>query len=65
LHPSTRLPLVALDRILGNPQSLISSIEVHDTALSRVASDHLPIKARIEVAGAVSNFEPVRGRMAA
>lgn len=60
-----RFPLFALDRILGNPQSLISSIEVHDTALSRVASDHLPIKARINVAGAASNFEPVRGRMAA
>jgi endonuclease/exonuclease/phosphatase family metal-dependent hydrolase len=61
----SRLPLFALDRILGNPQSLISSIEVHDTALSRVASDHLPIKARIHAAGAASNFEPVRGRMAA
>ena len=61
----SRFPLFALDRILGNPQSLILGIEVHDTALSRVASDHLPIKARINVAGAASNFEAVRGRMAA
>ena len=61
----SRFPLFALDRILGNPQSLISGIEVHDTALSRVASDHLPIKARIDVAAAASNFVPVRGRMAA
>jgi endonuclease/exonuclease/phosphatase family metal-dependent hydrolase len=48
-----------------NPQSLISDIEVHDTALSRVASDHLPIKARINVAGAASNFQSVRGCVAA
>jgi endonuclease/exonuclease/phosphatase family metal-dependent hydrolase len=61
----SRFPLFALDRILGNPQRLISGIEVHDTALSRIASDHLPIKARINVAGAASSFEPVRGRMAA
>lgn len=61
----SRFPVLALDRILGNPQSLISNIEVHDTALARVASDHLPIKARIDVAGAASSFVPVRGKMAA
>lgn len=61
----SRLPLFALDRILSNPQSLISGIEVHHTALARVASDHLPIKAWIDVAGAASNLVPVRGRIAA
>lgn len=61
----SRFPLFALDRILGNPQSLISGIEVHDTALSRVASDHLPLKARIDVAGAATSLASARGRMAA
>ena len=42
-------PLLALDRILARPPSLISSIEVHNTPLSRVASDHLPIKARLDL----------------
>jgi endonuclease/exonuclease/phosphatase family metal-dependent hydrolase len=42
-----RLPLLPLDRILANPQSLVHSIEVHDTPLARIASDHLPVKAAI------------------
>lgn len=47
-YPS-RFPLLALDRILARPHSLISSIEVHDTPLARVASDHLPIKAHLDL----------------
>jgi endonuclease/exonuclease/phosphatase family metal-dependent hydrolase len=42
-----RLPLLPLDRILASPQSLVRSIEVHDTPLARIASDHLPVKAAI------------------
>jgi endonuclease/exonuclease/phosphatase family metal-dependent hydrolase len=49
----SRYPLLALDRILARPQEMISSIEVHQSALARVASDHLPIKARL-------NFDKVR-----
>ncbi|MBB5574429.1 endonuclease/exonuclease/phosphatase family metal-dependent hydrolase [Rhizobium paranaense] len=44
--PST-LPLLALDRIMANRRGLISTVEVHDSPLARVASDHLPIKAVI------------------
>jgi endonuclease/exonuclease/phosphatase family metal-dependent hydrolase len=55
----SRFPLLALDRILARPQAMISSIEVHRSPLARVASDHLPIKARLKLdglgAGAVSN----------
>lgn len=40
-------PLWALDRVLACPQSLIASLEVHDTDLARQASDHLPLKAGI------------------
>lgn len=39
------LPVLALDRILSNRPDLIRQVEVHDSPLARVASDHLPIKA--------------------
>jgi len=48
----SRFPMFALDRILANPAAMITSIEVHDSRLARVASDHLPIKARIDLAHA-------------
>lgn len=41
------LPLLALDRIMANRRGMISAVEVHDSPLARVASDHLPIKAVI------------------
>lgn len=47
----SRFPLLALDRILARPQTLISSLEVHRSQLARVASDHLPIKARLNLQG--------------
>ena len=48
----SRFPLFALDRILGNPHDLIAGIEVHDSPLARIASDHLPVKAWIDLGGA-------------
>ncbi len=48
----SRFPLLALDRILARPSNLITSMEVHHSALARVASDHLPLKARLSLAGA-------------
>ncbi|MGB6117029.1 MAG: endonuclease/exonuclease/phosphatase family protein [Mesorhizobium sp.] len=45
----SRLPVLALDRILASPANMISSIEVHQSTLARVASDHLPIKARLRL----------------
>lgn len=45
----SRFPLLALDRILARPAGLISSIEVHHSPLARVASDHLPVKARLRL----------------
>lgn len=61
----SRFPLFALDRILGNPHDLISGIEVHDTPLARIASDHLPIKARIDLEGASSQSPSEDGAIAA
>ena len=50
-----RMPLLALDRIMANRKGLISAVEAHDTPLSRVASDHLPIKAVVDLAAASEN----------
>lgn len=46
--PSWR-PIFAFDRILVEPQSALVSFAAHDTPLARVASDHLPVKAVLEV----------------
>ena len=45
----SRLPLLALDRIWTHPRSLLKRIGVHATPLARVASDHLPLVATLEV----------------
>jgi endonuclease/exonuclease/phosphatase family metal-dependent hydrolase len=45
----SRWPLFALDRIWVNPRAALHSLAVHKTALSRAASDHLPLVARIEL----------------
>jgi endonuclease/exonuclease/phosphatase family metal-dependent hydrolase len=45
----SRFPVLPLDRILANPYTLVSGIEVHDTPLARIASDHLPVKAAISL----------------
>lgn len=45
----SRFPLLALDRIMARPATLITRIEVHQTPLARLASDHLPIKARLNL----------------
>ena len=56
----SRYPLLALDRILASPHNLISSIDVHDSALSRVASDHLPLKARLDLKAVAPVEIPLR-----
>jgi endonuclease/exonuclease/phosphatase family metal-dependent hydrolase len=61
----SRFPLFALDRILGNPPDLIAGIEVHDTPLARMASDHLPIKARSDLERASTPFAAADGKMPA
>jgi endonuclease/exonuclease/phosphatase family metal-dependent hydrolase len=45
----SRYPLLALDRILARPANLLSSIEVHQSPLARLASDHLPLKASLNL----------------
>lgn len=49
----SQFPVWSLDRILANPHNIVSHIKVHDTPLARIASDHLPIKAAIQLDGAL------------
>ncbi len=44
----SRKPTFALDRILATPSASLSRFEVHSTALSRIASDHLPVTAHFD-----------------
>jgi endonuclease/exonuclease/phosphatase family metal-dependent hydrolase len=48
----SRLPVLALDRIMANRPGLVETVHTHDSALARLASDHLPIKALVNLAAA-------------
>lgn len=45
----SRFPLFALDRIWVRPGRRLLGVEPHCTALSRLASDHLPLVARVSL----------------
>lgn len=45
----SRRPMLPLDRILAWPDGLLSDLAVHDTPLSRKASDHLPLIATVDL----------------
>lgn len=61
----SRFPLFALDRILASPHGLVSRLAVHDTPLARVASDHLPVKAWVDLAAAQPRSRAAEGLIAA
>lgn len=61
----SRFPLFALDRILGSPHGLVTRLAVHDTPMARVASDHLPVKAWIDLAAAAPASREAEGLIAA
>ncbi|MBY0334971.1 MAG: endonuclease/exonuclease/phosphatase family protein [Acetobacteraceae bacterium] len=54
----SRLPLLALDRILGFPRGLVGPVTTHHSALARVASDHLPLVAVLRLA---ATMDPPQG----
>lgn len=65
-----RYPVLALDRIMGNQDGLVAQAAVHDTPVSRLASDHLPVKAWLRLgdsaarkAGDVSDKRPLYTEM--
>jgi endonuclease/exonuclease/phosphatase family metal-dependent hydrolase len=43
------MPVLALDRVWTHPRSLLRRIAVHRSPLARMASDHLPLVATLEV----------------
>ena len=45
----SRFPLLALDRMMMSPHGDLLDVMVHDSPLSRRASDHLPIKATLRL----------------
>ena len=45
----SRGPVLALDRLWTHPGSILRGLAAHSTPLSRVASDHLPLVASIEI----------------
>jgi endonuclease/exonuclease/phosphatase family metal-dependent hydrolase len=49
-----RLPVLALDRILGWPRGLVGRVAAHDSLLARVASDHLPLTACVRLGHAAT-----------
>ncbi|WP_424134639.1 endonuclease/exonuclease/phosphatase family protein [Roseomonas chloroacetimidivorans] len=51
----SRLPILPLDRIFGRPHGLVRALQAHDTPLSRIASDHLPLKGRLDLVGAAAH----------
>lgn len=46
--PSHR-PMLCLDRVWAHPGTILKKLEVHKTPLSRLASDHLPLVATLEL----------------
>ena len=42
-------PFLALDRLWTHPRTILRELRVHDSATARVASDHLPLVAEIEL----------------
>lgn len=55
----SRMPILALDRVIGSP-GLVTALEVHETPLSKVASDHLPLKAQVRISNALLEAEETR-----
>ena len=45
----SRMPFLPMDRMLDWPPSLITQFKVHDSPLARVASDHLPLVAEVDL----------------
>ena len=42
-------PFIPLDRIWVRPRNLLESMKAHDSPVARIASDHLPLKAIINI----------------
>ncbi len=45
----SQLPVLPLDRIIGCKRSNVVELTRHDTPLARIASDHMPLRARLRL----------------
>jgi endonuclease/exonuclease/phosphatase family metal-dependent hydrolase len=54
----SRRPVLALDRLWSQPASALRSIHVVSTALTRIASDHLPLRAELTFEASVAPAAP-------
>jgi endonuclease/exonuclease/phosphatase family metal-dependent hydrolase len=45
----SRLPMLALDRIWTHPRTMLRGVAVHKSPLARMASDHLPLVATLDL----------------
>lgn len=61
----TRYPLLRIDHVFATPSVVVRRAEAPRTALSRVASDHLPLVVDFELAAAAAVAAPERRRTAA
>jgi endonuclease/exonuclease/phosphatase family metal-dependent hydrolase len=43
------LPVFALDRVWTHPGSILRDLKAHDSAMARIASDHLPLVATLDL----------------
>ncbi|RYD14921.1 MAG: endonuclease [Lysobacteraceae bacterium] len=48
-------PLAALDRILVAPAAVLLALDVHRSRIARIASDHLPLVATLDIGNSPSN----------
>jgi endonuclease/exonuclease/phosphatase family metal-dependent hydrolase len=53
-------PVLALDRVLVSPNVIVHDLEAHATRLAQIASDHLPVKAVIEIKPAAGAADRVQ-----
>jgi len=43
-----QFPLFAMDRIWVHPRAILTNLKVHDSPLTEITSDHLPLKAELQ-----------------
>ena len=51
-----KVPLLALDRVWARPTQMLRDVTAHRSRLARVASDHLPMVATVDMAGIPSTL---------
>lgn len=57
-------PMLSLDRLWTEPASLLAGLRVHQSALARAASDHLPLVAMLAMPARPGHGEPERMKTA-